>query len=478
MKPRKLITMALVPALLGAFTALPALAGTASGPAGTASKEAELTPALIKNIQDTFKMTPQMKAMQNALAQHKIRSLAVNREMVNQTDDLFTHVIKNPGSITNQKSSGRCWLFAGLNIMRPGVIATHKMKGFTLSQAYEQFWDRMEHANLSLQLAMSLRKEPLDSRRNQLLLQNLIGDGGDWTFVTALIDKYGVVPQSLMPDTYSASHTGTMDMLLATRLRQAILKMRAASKKGASMADLQQIKTDTLKSVYKILVLCLGQPPQTFKWRYETKDGKVTPYESYTPKSFYAKFVGMDLKNYVAFVNYPGKPEHARLEWEWYRGMEGAHDVAAVNVSAADLAEMCRKSVMADEAVWFASNASAPGDIKNGLWADGVLDYSAIFGMHFDMNKKDTLETYEGAPNHAMVFTGVDIRDGKPDKWKVENSWGTKPGKSGWFIITQGWFNKHVYEVIINKKYVPKNLLELQHQKPIMLPPWDPFSYD
>ncbi len=246
------------------------------------------------------------------------------------------------------------------------------MKAFKLSQAYEQFWDRLEHANFSLEMAIALRKEPLDSRKNQLLLQNLIGDGGDWSFVTSLIDKYGVVPQDVMPNTYSASHTHTMDNLLATRIRQAILKIREAGAKGASMDQMRAIKTDALKDVYKIAVLCLGQPPQTFKWRYETKDGKVTPYKTYTPKSFYSEFVGVNLKDYVALVNYPGQPMHANLEWAWYRGMEDHPNVSAINVTSDELADMCKNSVMGDDAVWFASNAGAPGDVKAGLWSDSV----------------------------------------------------------------------------------------------------------
>jgi bleomycin hydrolase len=477
-KGRRFMTLALVPVLAGAFTALPVLAQFTPGPGEGPDQAGGLNPALIKEIQGSLTMTPQLNATRNALAAHKLRELAVNQETLNQTDDLFTHVIKNPGEITNQKQSGRCWLFAGLNIMRPAVIGTHKMKGFKLSQAYEQFWDRLEHANLSLEMAIALRKEPLDSRKNQLLLQNLIGDGGDWSFVTSLIDKYGVVPQDVMPNTYSASHTHTMDNLLATRIRQAILKIREAGNKGASMEQLRAIKTDALKDVYKIAVLCLGQPPQTFKWRYETKDGKVTPYKTYTPKSFYSEFVGVNLKDYVALVNYPGQPMHAKLEWAWYRGMEDRPNVSAINVTSDELANMCKNSVMGDDAVWFASNAGAPGDIKAGLWSDSALDYSGIFGMDFKMDKKDTLQTYEGAPDHAMVFTGVDIQDGKPDKWKVENSWGSKPGKKGWFIITSGWFNHHVYEAIINKKYVPADLLKVDTQKPVMLPPWDPYSYD
>lgn len=463
---------------LGVLACLPALAQYTPGPGEKPSEQSGLSPEVLGEIQGSLKMTPQLTAAQDALADHAIKDLVINRSLVNQTDRLFTHVIKNPGEITDQERSGRCWLFAGLNILRPVVIGAHDMKDFALSQAYDQFWDRLEHANFSLQLGYALRDEPLDSRKNQLLLHQLIGDGGDWTFVTALIDKYGVVPESLMPDTESASHTGTMDDLLSTRLRKAILDLRAAGKAGASQSKVDAIRLDALKDVYRILVLCLGQPPQSFTWRYETKDGKVSPYKTYTPQSFYKEFVGVDLSDYVRLVNYPGQPMNAKLEWAWYRGMADRPDLTAINVSAQTLSDLCAKSVLGDDAVWFASDAGAPGDRKAGLWADGALDYSGLFGMSFAMDKKDGLQTYDGAPNHAMVFTGVDMQGGKPDKWKVENSWGTKIGDKGWFIITSDWFGSHVYEAIINKKYVPADILKLEDQKPVVLPPWDPFSWD
>jgi bleomycin hydrolase len=462
--------------LMAACAALPVMARYKPVAGEAPSAEAGLTTVALRKLEKSVPMTPQMRADRNALAGHSVRSLVVNQKLEDSTDRLFTHVIKHPGSITNQKSSGRCWLFAGLNILRPEVMNTFNMKNFTLSQAYEQFYQKLEAANRSMELAIALRNEPLHSRRMDTFLQHIISDGGDWNYVQALVVKYGAVPESVMPNDYAASHTREMNALMATRLRKAVIRIRKAAGDGASMDQLRGIKMDALKDVYKILVLCLGQPPQTFQWRYETKDGKVSKLETYTPKSFYKKFLGNDMNDFVRFVNYPGKPMHAKLEWDWERNMADHPNMDAVNITMAEMEAMTLKSVLGDAPVWFGANASAEGDVKKGLWLNDILDAKDLFGMDFTMSKADTLAYDNGTPDHAMVFTGVDVRNGKPDKWKVENSWGTKPGDKGWFVIGNGWFGRHVYEVIIDKRFVPKELLALTKKKPIVLPPWDPFT--
>ncbi|MEJ2420872.1 MAG: C1 family peptidase [Acidobacteriota bacterium] len=462
--------------LLAALAAVPAAAQYKPVSGEAPAPQKALTPYMLNQLENSVKMTPQLRADRNALAAHSIRSLTVNQALENRTDDLFTHVIKHPGSITNQKDSGRCWLFAGLNLLRPVVMNKYNMKDFTLSQAYEQFYQKLEEANRSLELAIALRNEPLHSRRMDTFLKYLISDGGDWNYVQALIQKYGAVPRSIMPNDLAASHTGEMNELLSARLRKAVLQIRSEARKGASVKRLRAMKMGTLKDVYKILVLCLGQPPETFQWRYETRDGKVSALKTYTPKSFYKTFIGGDLNDFVRFVNYPGKPMHAVLEWAWERNMADRPNMYALNITLKEMRTMTLKSVLADEPVWFGANASAEGDYKKGLWLDGIVDARDLFGIDFSMNKQDTLEYDNGTPNHAMIFTGVDVQKGEPVKWKVENSWGTKPGKKGWFIIGGEWFNKHVYEVIIDKRFVPAGLLKLAGQKPVVLPPWDPFT--
>lgn len=459
-----------------ALAAAPVLAQFRPVEGEAPSAAAALTPQTLKALEESVPLTPQLRAGRDALADHSVHSLVINVDLENRTDRLFTHVITNSGSIANQKQSGRCWLFAGLNTLRPAVIAKHKMKDFMLSQAYQQFYQKLEAANRSLELAISLRQQPIHSRRMDTLLQHLISDGGNWNYVQALIQKYGAVPESVMPDDYAASHSGEMDALMAARLRKAVVELRRSAGDGSGVSELREMKMGALRDVYKILVMCLGKPPETFQWRYETKDDKVTPLKTYTPQSFWREFLEDDLERYVSFVNYPGKPMHAHLEWAWERNMADKPNMDAVNIQMEEMVAMVLKSILADQPVWFGANSGAEGDKKKGLWLQGIEDQQDLFGIDFSMSKADTLAYDNGTPDHSMVFTGVDVEDGKPVKWKVENSWGEDAGDKGWFTIDSQWLDRHVFEVIIDRRFVPPELLALAEQKTILLPPWDPFT--
>jgi bleomycin hydrolase len=431
---------------------------------------------LTDSIRGGFSLTPAERATQNALAENELNTLVTDHQRTLSDDTLFTHVIKG-GKITAQEQSGRCWLFAGLNMVRTPVLKKYNMENFELSQAYSQFYDKLERANRSLELAIALKDEPPDSRKNMMLLNKPMDDGGDWNFIVYLVDKYGVVPKSVMPDTWSASHTDQMNRLLSTRMRKGILALRKAATGGASLDALRAQKADTLKDVYKILALCLGEPPSSFAWRYEDKDHKVSELKSFTPLTFLKDFVGLSLSDYVNVVNYPGKPMHQMLSFSWNRDAADGPDMRALNVTADEMKAMAKASVLADEAVWFCCNSSPQRNSKTGLWDQGIQDYTGLLGVDFAMDKADALAYGDQAPNHCMLFIGVNIdRAGKPDKWKVENSWGDKRGREGYWTITDSWFDANVYEVLLNKKYVPADLLKSLGTTPLVLPPWDPFS--
>ncbi len=397
-----------------ALAAVPVYADYEPGQGDGPSDAAALTPEMLKTLEGEVPSTPELRAVRNALAKNSVRSLVINPDVENRTDTLFSHEIKESGTIADQQNSGRCWLFAGLNMLRPGVIAKEKMKDFMLSQAYEQFYQKLEAANRSLELAISLRHEPIHSRRMDTFLKSLISDGGNWNYVRALIQKYGAVPESVMPDDYAAAHSDEMVALMAARLRKAVIEVRQPKFDGTGEPALQEWKMDALKDIYKILVLCLGQPPETFEWRYEDKDGKVTPLATYTPQSFRQKFLDDDLNQYVSFANYPGQPMHAHLEWAWERNMADQPNFEAVNIPMQEMVDMTLKSILADQPVWFAANSSAEGDGKKGLWLNDIEDKTDLFGIDFSMSKADTLAYDNGAPNHAMVITGVDVQHGKP----------------------------------------------------------------
>ncbi len=464
--------------LAGAFV-LAGSAGTMAqyvpGPGEEPSAAAGLDAKALGEIQGSLVQTPALRAAQNALAATDLQAVVTDLQKARQQDTLFTHVI-TAGKITNQEQTGRCWLFAGLNVLRPAVMAKYKLENFEFSQAYSQFYDKLERANRTLELAIALRNEPPDSRKNALLLKDPVPDGGDWNYVLALVDKYGLVPKSVMPDTWSASHTDAMNALLDARVRKGIVAIRKAAASGADVARLRQEKMAVLKDVYRILVLCLGEPPRQFTWRYEDKDHKVSEPHTYTPQSFYKEWVGVSLHDYLRFVNYPGKPMHVPLRFAWNRDMADAPDMQAVNVTTDKMESMAMKSILADEAVWFCCNSSVQRDNAAGLWDEGIQDYSDLFGVNFSMDKADALAYLQDAPNHCMVFIGVNVTAGKPDKWKVENSWGDKRGREGYWTITSSWFDAHVFEMLVNRKFVPPELAKLADQKPVVLPPWDPFS--
>ena len=446
------------------------------GPGESPSAEAALTPEMTAAIQKSLVLTPELKAVQNALAENELNGLVADHAKVIAEDGLFTHVVK-AGKITSQEQTGRCWLFAGLNELRPVAMKKYNLENFELSQAYSQFWDKMERANRSLELAIALREEPPDSRKNWLLLTKPIEDGGDWNFALYLMDKYGAVPKNVMPDTWSAAHTDQMNALLSALMRKGILSLRTQAAAGASIEKLRAAKADILKQIYRVLVLCLGEPPKEFTWRYEDKDKKVSEPKTYTPQSFYKDFLGASLRDYVAFANYPGKPMNRVLRFAWNRDSADGADMSELNITTAQMKQMASASILADDPVWFCCNSSVQRYTKDGIWDEGIQDYADLFGLSFTMDKADALAYLQDAANHCMVFVGVNITGGKPDKWKVENSWGDKRGKDGYFTITDSWFDAHVFEMLVNKKHVPPELLKLTQGEPIVLPPWDPFTY-
>ncbi len=461
--------------VLALACALPLFAQYVLGPGEAPSPAGALTPDLTKAIQQSLTLTPDLKAAQNALAENELNTLVLDHAKSIADDTLFTYTVKG-GKITNQEQTGRCWLFAGLNNLRPSIMKKYNLDNFELSQAYNQFWDKMERANRTLELAIALAGEPTDSRKNKLLLDKPIEDGGDWNYVLFLVDKYGTVPKSVMPDTWSASHTDQMNGLLAALMRKGILALRTKAAAGATPEQLRAQKAETLKQVYKVLVLCLGEPPKEFTWRYEDKDKKVSAPKTYTPQSFYKEFMGVSLHDYLPFVNYPGKPLNRVLRFAWNRDTADGADMTALNITTAQMKAMAVASIQADEAVWFCCNSSVQRNTKAGLWDQGIQDYNDLFGLDFTFDKADGLAYYPQAPNHCMVFVGVNITGGKPDKWKVENSWGEKRGRDGFWTVTDSWFDANVYEMLVNKKFVPEELQKLHQGEPLVMPPWDPFS--
>jgi len=437
------------------------------------SQEGAITPKMIQSFKSSFKIDSHTRAIMNAVTSNDIKKLALNHQMLMNYDSLFSHRIKTHG-ITNQARSGRCWLFAGLNILRPVAQKKLNAKNFEFSENYPFFWDKLEKANFFLESIIKTRKKPLSDRKVDFLLKHPFPDGGQWNFVVALIKKYGLVPKTVMPETHQSSNTGVMNQLINRKLRKDAATLRQMSKNGSPVKKLRQQKTAMLGEIYRMLAINFGVPPTEFQWRYKDKDGKLTPLKTYTPKSFFNQVVGLNLDNYVCLYNTPNHPYNKLFQISLDRNMANYSDMIFVNLPIDSLKSAAFRSIMADEPVWFGCDVGKDSYIKRGIMAPAIYDYSDIYGVDFSLSKKDRVLYRDSVPTHAMVFTGVDVQNKKPDKWLVENSWGTKAGSKGFLIMYDKWFNNYVYEVVINKKYLPQSVLKILKTKPIVLPPWDP----
>ncbi len=433
---------------------------------------ASLTPELIKELQVSFKLDAGTRALMNAITNNEVKGLAFNRELYNRHEDLFDYKIDAKG-ITDQQRSGRCWLFAGLNIMRPAVMKKYNLESFEFSQNHLFFWDKLEKANMFLEAMIETRDRPLDDRELEVLLKDPVPDGGWWTYVVSLVEKYGAVPKEIMPETNHSSSTGEMNMLLNRLMRHDAAELRKLAAGGAKPQALGARRVEMLKDVYRILALNLGLPPDEFVWRYEDKDKKVHA-AAYTPRSFYREVVGVNLGDYVSIFDHPAHPYNKYYRIKYSRNMQDVPDMDFVNLDVTSLKAYARASVLAGEPTWFAADVGMQNDGKDGIFEDGIYDYRALFGVDMGLTKPERIQYLDSSPNHAMVFVGVDTLGGRAVKWLVENSWGTEKGNKGLWTMYDNWFDQYVYGVIIHKKFLPANVVALMATKPEVLPAWDP----
>ena len=428
-----------------------------------------ISPDMLKEIRKGYEGTAADKAIKNALNSTSIGVLAANSENIAMIDTHFSDQVKTKG-ITDQKSSGRCWLFSGLNVLRAKMIDKYDLGAFTFSQNYCFFYDQLEKANLFLQGVIDTKDKGFDDREVDWLFSNPIGDGGQFTGVANLIMKYGVVPSDVMPETLNANSTGAMRTQIATKLREDGLKLRDAKPK-----DCQAMKTEMLKEIYRMLVLCLGEPPQEFEYTMRDSKDKVISTKTYTPLSFYKEWVGTDLNNgYVMLMNDPSREYGKVYEIAYDRHVYDGQNWVYLNVPIETIKEIAIASIKDNTAMYFSCDVGKFSDRKKGTLDLANFDYGSLFGTTFPMDKKQRIMTHASGSSHAMTLIAVDIKDGKPVKWMVENSWGAASGYKGNLIMTDEWFNEYMFRLVVEKKYVPESLKAQLNQKPILLPAWDP----
>ena len=428
----------------------------------------------LNDLRASFDGSGSNKALQTAIIGNDINKLALNKNNPAANDTYFSNQVVSKG-ITDQKSSGRCWLFTGLNVMRAKVIAERHLNEFTFSQNYCFFYDQLEKSNLFLQAIIDTRTKDMTDKTVEWLFKNPIGDGGQFTGVVNIVSKYGVVPSDVMPETNSSNNTSRMSNILALKLREDGLQLREMAAKGAKPAELIAKKKEMLKVIYRILAMNLGTPPTTFTYTEKDASGKPISSKEYTPLSFYKEFVNIDMSNYVMIMNDPTREYNKVYEIEYDRHVYDGENWRYINLSMDDIKKIAIASIKDSMMMYFSCDVGKFLNRETGLLDIHNFDYESLFGTEFSMNKKQRIETFASGSSHAMTLCAVDLdENGQPKKWKVENSWGPSFGYKGHLIMTDEWFDEYMFRLVADKKYIPADIQNLLKQKPIMLPPWDP----
>ena len=429
---------------------------------------------MLKQIQSSYKNTSADKAIRNAIGGTDIRKLSLNQENQQGLDTDFSIKVESKG-ITDQQSSGRCWLFTGLNVMRAKAIARYNLPSLEFSQAYSFFWDQLEKSNLFLQGVIDTAKEPMSNQTVEWLFKHPLSDGGTFTGVADIVSKYGLVPKEVMPETYSSEHTSQMSSLIGLKLKEYGLELRESVQKGMDVKKIEARKTEMLETVYRILVLNLGAPPTEFD--YVRKDVKGNPVETehHTPMSFLEKYGDKNLlTNYVMVMNDPSREYYKCYEIDFDRHRYDGKNWTYVNLPVEEIKEMAIASLKDSTRMYFSSDVTQL-DSKRGLLDVNNYDFGSLLGTTFGMDKKQRIQTFASMSAHAMTLMAVDLdENGKPKKWMVENSWGAQSGYKGHLIMTDEWFNEYMFRLVLETKYVPKKVLNIFKQKPVRLPAWDP----
>ena len=431
-----------------------------------------ITPELLGAFRAAVEKDPRSKALKNAVAGNEIKSLVLDHQAVINHTSQYSNRIKT-GDITNQKGSGRCWLFAGLNILRPAVMKKYILPNFEISQNYSFFWDKIEKANLFLEGIIATIDKDLDDRLVRFLLEKPIDDGGQWNMVVDLTEKYGVVPAAVMPDTRHVSSTGEVNDLLSKLLRRDAAELRRLRAEGKGPELLKERKVALLSDIYRLLSYTFGEPPASFRWRYQDKDEKLSEPKEYTPRQFYKEFIGVDLSQYVCLYDCPAHPYGKLYRIQFDRDLADRPDFTFANVPIAAVKEAVLKQVLDGEPVWFSCDVGQENG-PSGILKPGIYDYPPLLGLDFTMTKEERIRYRESIPTHSMVFLGVDLEAGKPVKWLVENSWGADKGDKGFLSMYDRWFDEYLYTVVVHRKHLKEEVLKIFTQEPETLPPWDP----
>lgn len=440
------------------------------------TNDGAITTKELQQIQASMRKDDATIALGNAISNNNnLKALSLNRGMQGDINHLFKYRVDVSG-ITNQYSSGRCWMFTSMNAMRPAVMRKYDLAVFDFSHNYNYFWDMFEKSNHFLESIIATASQPMDSRAVSHYFSNAIDDGGVWNNFYNVAQKYGVVPQSVMPETAHSDNTGQLDARLDERLRKGGYKLRQLYASGAKPAALRKAKLDILSDIYRILSLTLGEPPTQFTWKYKTKAGEVKELAGYTPLQFFneVKPANYTPENYIMIMNDPTREYYKLYDIEGYRNTVEGADWLYLNLPNDVIKAAAMASIKDNEAMYASCDVGKQANYDKGINAMEMYDYNKLFGVNFDMDKKARILTRQSGSSHAMLLIGCDTDAGeKPVKWEFENSWGADSGNGGYLTFTDGWFDEYMFRIVINKKYLDPKSTEALKSKVIMLPPWD-----
>lgn len=434
----------------------------------------------LSNLNTNYLSDKSHTAIRHSLAKNKLKDVVYSLDdAINQQ---FTFSIDLPSlPVTNQKQSGRCWIFSALNLLREKIAKELNIKGqFEISQNYIAFYDKLEKINYTLETIISLLNEGANSYYRMFILQNGISDGGQWDMFVSLVKKYGICPKASMVETCQSSYTIEMNRLINSSIRKFAYEVNNLYKSGSTYKAIEILKKEYLTRFYNLLVDCFGIPPKQFDFEYIDKDNNYHIEKELTPVSFFKKYIGDSILDYVSVINAPtdDKKYNTSYTVKYLGNVIEGRKVTHLNLEMSRMKQLIINQLKDGNMVWFGSDVSRYNVRENelGLWDDKHFDYQSCFELDVSFDKKAMLDYFDSAMNHAMVITGVDIKNGKPIRWKIQNSWGNDTANKGYFVMSDTFFDKFVYQAAILKKYLSKNELEAYNKTPIELEPWDPFG--
>ena len=438
---------------------------------------AVLTSEQVAEFGDKASRNSSLQLMQNIVTQRDVNEVALNHKIISDATHNFSNVLDD-WSVTNQARSGRCWMFAGLNLFRSEARNILNLKEFEYSQNYVMFWDKLERCNFLLEAIIETADRPLDDRTVAFLLQSSINDGGQWDMFVSLIAKHGVVPKEVMPETESSSNSARMNFIINYQVRQGAMAIRDCYASEQGLEGMRSAKNTALNSIYQILCIHLGTPPQEFNWQWTDKDNEFHRDGNMTPSQFAEKYIVTPMEEFVCIVHDPRgtSPVGKTFTIEYLGNVVGGTPIKYLNVDIQLMKDLTLKMLQDGKPVWMGCDTGKQMHRDKGIWDADLFDYPSVYGTNFDMDKSARLEYHQTRMTHAMLFTGVDVVDGEPKRWRVENSWDNKVGDKGFFMMNDSWFAEYMFEIAVPKSYLPDDLIKALDSEPIVLPPWDPMG--